>query len=195
MNRKIFTIIILAVLFFLLGATAAASGFLPIETLVPGDLDVSAFLPLLVKNYSASGGLNGTLVVFSTAASTNGSAGGRAGMNDQCLLEEPDSHFCTLSEIENAMMTGGVRFRSPFVEAWVDNPGLGTVLTHQIDGAYHDSRWQYGNCQGWATNQSAYDAVILFNDATGVNTEGQGGIYVEAHCQEVKRVACCRWAP
>jgi hypothetical protein len=197
MNRKIFTIIILAVMVFFLGATANAYGLMPVETLVPGDLDVAAFLPLLAKNYSASGGLSGTLLVFSTDANTTGSGGGRSGMNFKCTDQDPESHFCTLPEIENAMMTSGVRFSTPFVEAWVDNPSLGTVITHQVDGTAHISVWQHNNCVGWNINLNTQFGTVIFDNGVGLSIELDPGTGQPSPrpCDLNRRVACCRWVP
>jgi hypothetical protein len=197
MNRKIFTIISLVILIFFLGATANAYGLIPVETLTPGDLDVAAFLPLLAKNFSANGGLSGTLLVFSTDANTTGSGGGRSGMNFKCTDQDPESHFCTLPEIENAMMTSGVRFSTPFVEAWVDNPTLGKVITHQVDGTAHNSVWKINNCEGWNVALSDRFGAVILDNGVGVSIEidPATGMDSPRPCNSNRRVACCRWVP
>lgn len=196
MDHKKLSFVLLAILFFVLGVQAASSGWIAIPEQIPEDLSVAGFLPLLTRHYSSTASAGGTLMVFSTGAVTTGLAGGRSGMNLICMDQDPSSHFCSLNEIESAMMYGGVRFSLDFAEAWVDNVYLGSVITHQVDGVSHNSRWTRDNCEGWTENNIAVEATYILDDATGLNIEPDGaGQYLIGLCSIERHVACCRWEP
>jgi len=185
--------ILVAVLIFMLGVTSATAGWIKVPV-----LDFSGFLPSVMKNAdttSTAAGSTGALVVFSSAAVTDGNAGGRAPMNNICFVQDPDSHFCSLVEIETAWMYRGVRFQNPFTRAWVDDPVLGTVIRHQATGAGADSNWEYYTnvCQAWTSNNSMDEGTWIDNGARKPNFEWYGtpgGI--AAGCNEVHPVACCK---
>jgi len=197
MERKRLSIVLLAILFFVLGVQVASSGWFSSQLRAPGDLSVAGFLPLLTRNYSASAAASSTLVVFSSAGTTAGGGGGRSGMNQICANHDPASHFCSLNEIESAMMGGGVRFAPGFVDSWVDRLYLGTQVTHQVDGSLHVSSWNYNNCNGWTSNSNSIEAVYILVDGMGINIEPDPatGQSFAGFCNTSRHVACCRWEP
>ena len=127
---KILIAILVGILIFMFGVGSASANLIKFPS-----INLGAFLPLVMKNYSGTetGTTSDALVVFSSAATTDGDQG-RSGMNAICMSEDPEAHFCSLVEIETAWMNGGVRFEHPFNRAWVDYVQLGTVIEHQVSG-------------------------------------------------------------
>lgn len=138
-------------------------------------------LPTTTQEFSPSG----VLIVFSSTTTTNANGGGRSGMNAICTAEDPDAHFCSLYEIENAYVSTGVYFRNPFNKAWVDNPTrLGTRIS--TPDAPYGSNWIENNCGGWVSDTTEKYAHAIM-DSARANGSGK--------CNEVNYVACCKWGP
>jgi hypothetical protein len=185
---KILTAILIAVLIFLLGVGSATAGLIKFPR-----LDFSGFLPVVMNNSNAETTTSsGALIVFSSTATRDGNASGRAGMNDVCVSQDASSHFCSLPEIETAMMYRGVRFQSPFLRAWVDNPTLGTVIRHQATGTGENSVWEHDICNGWTSNNGTIEGIWIDDMAKGVNIEVYGGLHMDAFCSQINHVACCK---
>lgn len=183
------TIILIAALIFMLGVEAANAGWLTI----PEDW-VSSFLPITMKEASAETTTSRPLSVFSTIATTTGNAGGRTGMNQMCMSQDPDSHFCNLAEIDVAWINRGVRFLPPLNRAWVDNPSLGLAITYQATGAAATEKWSQGFvCNGWITGDDSAEGIWIDDNAIGINIEmSPTGQYIHAPCDQVHHVACCK---
>ncbi len=186
---KILTALLIAVLIFLLGVGSATAGLIKFPA-----LNFSGFLPAISKNSNLETTISsGALIVFSSTATRDGNAGGRAGMNDVCVSQDTSSHFCSLPEIETAMMYRGVRFQSPFLKAWVDNPTLGTVIRHQATGTATNSVWEHNICDGWTSNNGTIEGVWINDQAKGVSIETFGGTpFYSAVCSQINHVACCK---
>ncbi len=192
-----FLLIIVSVVAFaaviLAGAgIATASLVRSASGILPGFLPLIMKLPAEVPVTSSS-----ALVIFSSSTVVDGNPGGRSAMNDVCASQDPASHFCSLTEIEDAWTSGGVRFQSPFVRAWVDNPYLGTVVTYRITGSWVDSRWKDNLvCDGWSANNVSTEGTWIDNNGQGLNIEiASDGTYVHAFCNELHNVACCKTVP
>jgi hypothetical protein len=146
----------------------------------------SVFLPLVMKFLAQlPGGGSGTLYVLQTAARTDGDAGGRGGMNDLCIAEDSESHFCSLMEIENAMATSGVRFSTMTTTSWIDNAKLGS-LNMSYRGDPNDTNWAMYSCSGWAGNSSQMDGAIIYPAAEEIRT---------SDCSADRPVTCCKRLP
>jgi hypothetical protein len=186
MNKKqIFVFAFLAVVIFVLGAQAATAQ--PVSLRVGNT--VIQFFPLILSSRAAEAP-PGVLYVFSSTATTDGSAGGRDDIGDICPTEDTGSHFCSLQEIENAWATTGVYFSNPFTKSWVDNPDLLGTLYPDSNGDPRNSDWpsvgEYGNCGSWSQDFSgAYGSVI---DVSAVN------VYY-SDCDISLPVACCKQMP
>ena len=135
MNRKVFTLIMFAVLVFLLGARAATAQWISIPKASEVVNSVSSFFPLIFKNSPAESAIPpGVLYVFPSTATTDGEAGGRSAIQQICPSEDPDSHFCTEGEVGGAFSTG-IIFKHPFPPSIVETaPG---------------GEWVVDNCTGW----------------------------------------------
>ena len=148
---KAFAVILITVviLLSLLGAGLAAAKWMKAAT-----ASLTGFLPMIMEGSPAEAVCSpGALIVFSSTALKDGNGPGRTGMNDVCVSQDASSHFCSLTEIEAAWRDGGVRFQTPFLRSWVDNPYLGTEVTYQITGSWVDSKWKNNFiCDGWSTN-------------------------------------------
>jgi hypothetical protein len=167
MNKKYILILsILAIGIFALGVHLATAG--PVEVQI-GDTTVS-FLPLVMTSKAADAP-SGVLYVFWSTDTTDGYAGGRSAIGQICPSQDPDSHFCSLQEIENAIGTSGVYFENPFSDAWLDN----------------FSTWQSEteNCNGWINNTS-FDGQTIIAAARAPST---------ASCSTDQPVACCKQMP
>jgi hypothetical protein len=189
---KPLALILVAVLIFMLGVTSATAGWIKIQ-----GLDFAGFLPSVMKNADTSttvAASEGALVVFSSAAVTDGNGGGRAPMNNICFVQDPASHFCSVIEIETAWMYRGVRFQNPFTRAWVDNPILGEVIRNQVTGTGARSIWETNTiCNGWTTNNSGYEGTWIDDGGKKLNYEWYGAPPgTTAWCNEVHPVACCK---
>jgi hypothetical protein len=144
--------------------------------------------------WNSTGSPRAPLVVFNTTATYTGSgpsAYGRRGMHEACRAEDPAAHFCSVHEIENALRTTGVAFRSHGA-AWVDTFVLRS-LSDTFNGQWvGGSDWAGGytsstdyplNCGAWTTESS---------DAWGyaINT---GAIAPSlGRCNMSVSVACCK---
>jgi len=145
----------------------------------------SVFLPLVMKFLAQlPGGDSGVLYVFHTTAETDGDAGGRVGMNDLCIAEYSESHFCSIMEIENAMATSGVRF-STTTTSWIDNAKLGSLYM-SYSGDPNDSRWTMYSCSGWTWNSYEGDGAIIHPAAEEIRTSA---------CSATRPVTCCKRLP
>jgi len=182
-KKTIFIYAMLAIIIFFLGAQAATA--YPV-TIRIGDTEI-IFLPLILKSKAADAP-SGVLYVFSSTTTSDGNAGGRSLMGDICPTEDPDSHFCSLHEIENAWTTTGVYFNSAFQTSWVDVPvKLGSI--HVLDsGQYSGSVWhgQDENCGSWNSSDSDYSGRVITDNASVVG--GQ-------NCGMPVPVACCKQIP
>jgi len=175
MNRKVFTLIMFAVLVFLLGARAATAQWISLPKASEIVNSVSSFLPVIFKNYdAASANPHGALYVFSSTSTTDGDADGRPGMNTICSNEESLAHFCTVDEVESAFKSNGVYFATLFHKSWVDAP----LATSSWNDAYE-------NCNGWTSN----------SDPSGKAINHMASHVIEEPCNQNIQVACCKWIP
>ena len=177
MNRKVFTLIMFAVLVFLLGARAATAQWISLPKASEIVNSISSFLPIIFNTDSdtsvTSGIPPGVLYIFPSTATTDGAAGGRSAIQQICPSEDPDAHFCSVYEIENAWATTGIFFSDPFPQSWVEKP---------------DEDWSSTglDCSGWWNNSS---------------TSGGAAIHINArfmdnmHCNTALPVACCKRIP
>jgi hypothetical protein len=173
MNRKVFTLIMFAVLVFLLGARAATAQWISLPKASELGNSISSFFPIIFKNYSAtSANPHGVLYVFSSTSTTDGDAGGRPGMNTICSNEDSLAHFCTVSEVENAFKSNGVYFATPIHKSWVDTP---LAMSSWSD--------DYENCSAWTSASSAFGKAI----------NHMASHVVDEQCNQNIRVACCKW--
>ena len=116
-------------------------------------------------------GPSGVLYVFPSTATTNGYPGGRSVIGDICPTEDPDAHFCSQEEIENAWGTTGVYFNNPFPQSWVD----------------YYTTWEAGvasNCGGWNLDST-----------TGKAIQENVSYAVPVSCVFNQPVACCKQMP
>jgi len=175
MSRKIFTLIMFAVLVFLLGARAATAQWISPTKASEIVNSVSSFFPVIFKNYSAtSANPHGSLYVFSSNSSTDGDAGGRPGMNTFCSNEDSLAHFCTVSEVENAFKSHGVYFATPIHKSWVDTP--------LAMSSWNDP---YENCNAWTSNSDPFGKAI----------NHMASHVIDEPCNQNIHVACCKWIP
>lgn len=165
-KRYILIMAVLAVGIFALGVHLATAG--PVEVQI-GDTTVS-FLPLVMTSKAAEAP-TGVLYVFPSTDPTDGYAGGRAAIEQICPDQDPDSHFCSLEEIENAIGTSGIYFENPFYAAWLDNFSTWNSETE--------------NCNGWIDNTS-FDGLNIVPAARAIS---------DAPCSTSQPVACCKQMP
>jgi len=176
MGRKIFTIVLFAVMVFVVGVTAASADLVTLPSAEHISNAFSGFLPIVTKSESPEAeGPVGALIVFSTTAKTTGAGGGRKGMNAKCAAEDITAHFCSFNEIENAILSSGVFFNTT-AESWTD------YLDY--DKNYVRYSWGTSNCEQWTKKSTAGGKTINGNGSTG------GG-----DCNESLSVACCKWVP
>lgn len=136
----------------------------------------------------------GTLQVFGTSTSYNGNPAtgyGRRGMHEACRLEDPESHFCSIQEVENAFRTTGVTFLTHGA-MWVDNVILGS-LSDTYDGDWFAASDWYGggssssdyplNCGGWTQSTSAAYGFAINTGAISPSI---------AVCDSTHPIACCK---
>ena len=186
MNKKhILTLSMLAIVIFVLGAYAAKAE--PVSIRI-GSTEIS-FLPLVITSKAAEAP-PGVLYVFSSTATTDGSAGGRNTIGDLCPTEDPGSHFCSLQEIENAWAISGVHFSDPFPQSWVDNPTLLGTFYPDSNGDPRTSMWtsigEYGNCASWTNDIVGAKGIIIMGSAVSV---------FSVTCDTVLPIACCKQMP
>ena len=177
MNRKIFTLIMFAVLVFLLGARAATAQWISLPKASELGNSITSFFPVIFKNYPATTvetSPTGALYVFSTTATTNANPGGRSGMNAICSAEDINSHFCNTEELVKALTSSGVYFSDPFNKAWSDN----VVSLSTWDGEY--------TCVGWTYSSSGQSGRTIEDQAERPGVQS---------CNDNLPVACCKWIP
>jgi len=183
MNKKqIFVLAFLFIFIFTLGVKAATAQPVTIRV---GATEI-VFFPLVMRSVAAEAP-PGVLYVFSSTTTTSGDAGGRDGMGDICPTEDPESHFCSLYEIENAWTTTGVFFHPTFLSSWVDLPlRLGTKQS-DVDGYVIDSLWpsMETNCMSWSSDTLG----------TGTHILGSAAAVSETACSDTLSVACCKQMP
>ncbi len=131
------------------------------------------FLPIVFKGGAQAANPRGALYVLSSNGTTDGSAGGRSGMNALCTATDPETHFCEYAEVLKAFNNNGVFFPPSFLEAWVDSGGTTLPMDHYA-------------CNGWSNDSVETTATRI--TALGI---GSGDI----PCSAVIHVACCKWIP
>ena len=175
MGRKIFTVVLFAVMMFVIGVTAASADLVSLPGAEFITKAFSGFLPIIFNSNEVAGveGPTGALIVFSTTAKTSGAGGGRVGMNAKCAEEDPNAHFCTSTEVQNAASSTGVYFESsPSEDSLIDDIGQGN-----LNG---------DNCLGWTTNSSSLGGKILARNAKWIQS---------INCEVTLPIACCKWVP
>ena len=174
MGRKIFTIVLFAVMMFVAGVTAASADWFSLPSAEFISNAFSGFLPIVMSSDSAEvEGPVGALIVFSTKAKTNGDGGGRVGMNAMCAAEDPNAHFCTSTEVKNAADSTGVYFKSSTSEdSLIDDVGQ-----ENLNG---------DNCLGWSNNSSSLGGKILVRNAKWIQS---------INCGVTLPITCCKWVP
>ncbi len=135
----------------------------------------------------------GTLVVFGTSEDYTGANApgyGRLGMHNACRSEDPESHFCSIQEIENGFRTTGVTFMTHSA-LWVDNVIIGS-LSDTYDGNWVGvSDWAGGNgssdhplnCSAWRQENATYWGLSV---NTGAISPSLGP------CSSAHPIACCK---
>ena len=176
MGRKFFTIVLFAVMMFIVGVTAASAEWVSLPSAEYISNAFSGFLPIVMSSDTPeTEGPVGALIVFSTQAKTTGAGGGRVGMNAKCAAEDPKAHFCTLQEVHNAFLTSGVYFNTSTAEdSWIDNIDSTDVMI-----------WNSYNCGGW-TNEAAGGRIV--------RRKAEGPL-TTTDCTRSLPIACCRWVP
>ena len=182
MGRKIFTIVLFAVMMFVLGVTVATADWVEFPELENLPSVSSIFAPIAFSSpeeIPQAVEPTGTLYVFSTSAKTTGKAGGRVAMHAKCSSEDTKAHFCTNYEIQNAKLRNGVYIASSTTEeSWID------WLDYKETTGLYD--WSFFNCKSWT--YSAYpDEGITLN----INAYDFSGEY----CENSLPIACCKWVP
>jgi hypothetical protein len=172
MNKKYIVILaVLAVAIFAFGAHFATAG--PVEIQV-GETTIS-FLPLIIHSKAADAP-PGVLYVFNTGAETSGNIGGRSIMGEICTNEDPESHFCSIEEIEHARTTNGVYYLVDFAASWVD-------VIDASQGAWSDIGL---NCAGWSSENDQHTGFVLSAFAASLDVVA---------CDSSAKVACCKQIP
>ena len=183
MGRKIFTIVLFAVMMFVLGVTAATADWVELPELESSPIVSAIFAPIAFSSNEeipVAAEPSGALYVFSTTAKTWGNAGGRVAMHSMCSAEDPKSHFCTVQEVQNAMLKNGVYFASSTTEeSWIDY-----IRYVESTGGYD---WSSQNCQSWTDVPLHAEASTLDMNAYEINS---------AECDSNSLpIACCKWIP
>lgn len=176
MSRKIFTLLLFAVMMFVVGVTAATADWVEFPELENLPNALSSFLPIVFSSNKMPQveGPSGTLYVFSTTAKTTGMGGGRVGMYEKCAAEDPNAHFCEIGEIYNAVTTSGVVFNTSLTqETWVDAVGFET-----------DVNWSGLSCGGF--NSEDNEGYVIEPKAADISSQ---------LCSSNLPVACCKWVP
>jgi hypothetical protein len=150
----------------------------------------------VASSWNTSGSPRGTLTVFTSSSTTNGAAAdGRAGMGALCRVNDPDAHFCTLEEINNAFGSTGVVFVTPFPMAWVDMIRHRNIARPNGADTYSTGNYYWRgvessadpfyiqNCNGWTNaNGASYGTIIMLNAEN----------YTQVTCNQPLPVACCK---
>jgi hypothetical protein len=170
MSKKYIVILaVMAVGIFALGVHLATAGTVEVQI---GDTTIS-FLPLVMTSKAADTP-PGVLYVFNAGYETNGDVGGRSLMGEICTNADPESHFCSMEEIENARVTNGVYFLVDFNASWADVVEINT------------GGWSSGlNCSGW-TSDAGEGGFILSSFASSLDF---------VTCDNTADVACCKQIP
>lgn len=148
----------------------------------------------VASSWNTAGSPRGTLQVFSSSTTTTGNpaavvgASSRRGMTLICHIDDPDAHFCTAHEIENALLTTGVDFSGLAATSWLDHMDLRTIY-ESYGGDLYLSSWANAvnaprNCYGWHDTAAGYYGITII----------EGGQYLTngALCTSELPVACCR---
>jgi hypothetical protein len=186
------TSIIILVLIFGAGAVAAQALLDP-EDAVDNTNQGEVNDPAALEAVSAVTTTSGVLQIFQTTATYNGAgpAGyGRSAMHAACRAQDPESHFCSLQEIETAWKTGGLNIVQ-VNQAWVDNAVTGTIDSGYGGDFTIVSDWYGGtavgdhpyNCNAW-TNSANVGRGLIMND-------GAISPAVEA-CDDIHPITCCK---
>ena len=184
MNRR--TMLILTIILLLIFTVAIDGSSYLLPSLAAGPSYIN--LPIVIRqDTTLIDAPAGALAVFSSTATTNGNAGGRTEMNAICSAVDPEAHFCTLMEIENAFLYNGVFFVAPYSEAWVDRHyQLGSIIANTSDVRVTASDWMNQNCQGWATDITVERASVITENAVATTS---------LDCSATRPVSCCKWGP
>jgi len=182
MGRKIFTIVLFAVMMFVVGVTAATADWVEFPELESSPIVSAIFAPIAFSSNEeipVTAEPTGALYVFSTVAKTTGKAGGRVAMHAKCSAEDPKAHFCTNYEIQNAMLSNGVYFASSTTEeSWID------WLDYKDTTGVYD--WSFFNCKSWTYSAYPDEGITLNTNAYDFSSE---------YCETSLPIACCKWVP
>jgi hypothetical protein len=124
----------------------------------------------------------------------------RAAMHAICQQEDPESHFCSIQEIEHAWRTSGVYFHIPSDRydnltnySWVDDAKLGSILDsyHEDPNQKAKSDWWGGNgeddyplnCYAWSEDDPGLKGLALSIDVATVEPQD---------CEFEIAVTCCK---
>jgi len=187
-------IIVVALFFVASNVAAQDSDYDPTKDIDNnGQIDVLD-IQSVAGAWNTAGSPRAPLVVFSTAATFQGSGPGstygRRGMHKACNDEDPAAHFCSIQEIENALRTTGVYFATG-TQSWIDNMVLGSLVDGYDGDLTGSSDWYGGstisdypfNCQSWISNANGSRGLILNTGAISPAAEA---------CDDTHPVACCK---
>ena len=188
MNRKVFTLIMFAVLVFLLGARAATAQWISLTKASELGNSITSFFPVIFKNYPTTSVIpSGVLYIFSSTATTTGNAGGRSAIQQICPSEDTSAHFCSIYEIESAWTTSGVLFNHPFPKAWIDFPNRLGTLAYTTAGYPFNSEWSgAGTCDTWTSSLNIKNGRTIYESAFDIAGET---------CDASLPIACCKRIP
>jgi hypothetical protein len=195
MNKRVFLIVSIAVLMFTLGVMASSMNLVASAGDILDETRIAALLPIVFRNHPAPDVPDaeppGVLFVFPSTVTTDGNAGGRSSIMEICPETDPDSHFCSVYEIESAWASTGVVFADPFTNSWVDFPKrLATILPFPTGASYPLSEWRSldYDCSSWTNNSgtSGNEGSYIFNNASGMS---------QTACSNDYPIACCKRIP
>jgi hypothetical protein len=173
MNKKLVYLLVILIILLVVGVSSVAAQNIT-QKVKSGDntsASPEGFLPLILMTLADQVGQDTPpkLFIFSSTAMTDGNGNGRRGMFEICHSEDPESHFCSMHEIDNALKATGVNFSPDLSDSWVDR-----IFT------WSDT----DNCSGWTNiDPNQYGDQILA-DASNIKQE---------LCADVQPVACCKW--
>jgi hypothetical protein len=184
------------VLIFVVGVVAAQLEFNPqdaVDNSVVNPAVGAVGDPASSDAPDSSPSISSILQVFASSTTYNGagpSGYGRAAMHASCRLEDPDSHFCSLQEIETAWQEGGLDLLLNG-QAWIDNAVTGTIDPGYTGDFTLVSHWYGGsgvgdhpyNCLAWTNSTNPARGLIL--------NDGSISPAVEA-CDDIHPIACCK---